>query len=222
MSYTKRRDGSTGYRVYIEDLAGLLGLIEMDTEVHPWGATIDDIEHPDTLVLDLDPDPNIELAFVVEAALKLRDLFEENDLPTWPQLTGGKGIHVVVPIERSLTWEAGRAFIRSVAEKLAATAPSRYTLSSSLALRPGRIYLDYARNGLGATAVGCYSPRAREGFPVAMPVTWKEIERGLRPSSFTIAPSSRSLRTRSADSGRWRRRSARPTPATSTKTSPLI
>jgi bifunctional non-homologous end joining protein LigD len=151
MTYTKRRDGSTGYRVWIEDLAGLVGLVDMGAvELHPWGSTIDHIEHSDTLVFDLDPDPNIEWKFVVETALKLRDLFDEEGLPTWPKLTGGKGVHVVVPVEPTSTWEQGRVYIRAIAERLAATAPNRYTLSSSLALRPGRIYLDYARNGLGA------------------------------------------------------------------------
>jgi len=160
MDYRKRRDGSTGYRVWIEDFAGLRGLVEMGAvELHPWGATIDDITHPDTLVLDLDPDPNIEWEFVIETAVKLRDIFEAEGLSAWPKLTGGKGIHVVASIEPTLSWEQGRAYIRSIAERLAATAPERYTLSSSLALRPGRIYLDYARNGLGATAIGCYSPR---------------------------------------------------------------
>ena len=139
------------------------------------------------LVLDLDPDPKIEWKFVVETALKLRDLLEEEGLPTWPKLTGGKGVHVVVPVEPTLSWEEGRAYIRAIAERLAATTPTRYTLASSLALRPGRIYLDYARNGLGATAVGCYSPRARPGFPVALPVTWEDLERGVRSSAFTLA-----------------------------------
>lgn len=188
MSYQKRRDGSTGHRVWIEDLAGLLGLVKMGVvELHPWGSAVEDINHPDTLVLDLDPDPKLDWQFVVETALKLRDIFEGQELPTWPKLTGGKGIHVVVPIEPTLTWEEGRAFIRSIAQRLAINAPRRYTLSSSLAERPGRIFLDYARNGLGATAVGCYSPRARPGSPVAMPVTWRDIERGIRPNNFTLS-----------------------------------
>src|SRR5205085_8512546 len=92
IAYKKRRDDSTGYRVWIEDLTGLLGLVEMGAvELHPWGSTIDDIEHPDTLVLDLDPDPDLEWDFVVETALKLREVFDEERLPTWPKLTGGKG-----------------------------------------------------------------------------------------------------------------------------------
>jgi DNA ligase D len=209
MTYKKRRDGSTGYRVWIDDPAGLLGLVEMGVvEVHPWGTTMDDIEHPDMLVLDLDPDPNLESDFVVETALKLRDIFEENDLATWPKLTGGKGIHVVAPIEPRLTWEEGRAFIRSIAERLAATAPKRYTLSSPLTQRPGRIYLDYARNGLGATAVGCYSPRARPGVPVAMPVTWNDIERRMRPNSFSLARNQAVAMKPSIDRRQTRARSA--------------
>jgi bifunctional non-homologous end joining protein LigD len=187
MTYRKRNKGEIGYRVWIEDLAGLLGLVEMGAvELHPWGSAIDDIDHPDTLVLDLDPDPNIKWGFVTETALRLRDIFEEKGLPTWPKLSGGKGIHVVAPVEPTLTWEEGRAFVRSIAERLAATAPDRYTVLSSLAQRPGRIFLDYTRNGLGATYVGWYSPRPRRGFPVAMPVTWDDIERGMRPDAFRL------------------------------------
>jgi bifunctional non-homologous end joining protein LigD len=93
MTYKKRRDDSTGHRVWIEDLAGLLGLVEMGAvELHPWGSTIDDIEHPDTLVLDLDPDPNIQWDFVAETALTLRNIFDDRGVSTWPKLTGGKGV----------------------------------------------------------------------------------------------------------------------------------
>ena len=87
MSYEKRRDGSTGYRVWIEDLDGLLGLVEMGAvELHPWGSMVDDIEHPDMLVLDLDPDPNVEWEFVVETALKMRDMSDDEGLSTWPRV----------------------------------------------------------------------------------------------------------------------------------------
>ena len=210
MSYAKRRNGETGYRVWIEDLAGLLGLVEMGAiELHPWGSTIDDIEHPDTLALDLDPAPDVEWAFVVETALMLRDLFEKDGLPPWPKLTGQKGIHVVVPIEPTLTFEEGRAYIRSIADRLVATAPDRYTTSSSLAQRPGRIFLDFTRNGLGATYVGCYSPRAKPGFPIAMPVTWHDIERGMRPNNFTLSAGKGPVVTGSSARGRHRRRAGK-------------
>ena len=103
-----------------------------------------------------------------------------------PKLTGGKGIHVSVQIEPELTWEHGRAFIKRIADEFAAKNPTRYTTNASLKERPGRIYLDYLRNGLGATAVGCYSPRARAGAPIAMPVSWRDIESGMRSNAFTL------------------------------------
>src|SRR5947207_11133137 len=106
-------------------ISGLLGLVEMGAvELHPWGSMIDNIEHPDMLVLDLDPDPNLEWEFVVETAVKLREIFDEEGLPTWPKLTGGKGVHVVVPVEPALTWEECRAYIRAIAQRLAATSPN--------------------------------------------------------------------------------------------------
>jgi bifunctional non-homologous end joining protein LigD len=189
----------------VDSLEGLLGLVEIGVvEVHPWNAAVDDIEHPDRLVFDLDPGEGIAWQFVIETALGLRDLLDSEGLPSWPKLTGGKGLHLMVPIERGLTHDQAHAYARNIAERLATTQPDRLVTSASLAKRPGRLFLDYLRNGRGTTAVGAYSPRVRAGFPVAMPVTWREVEEGIFPDAFTLesppklAGSSRPRRARRA------------------------
>jgi bifunctional non-homologous end joining protein LigD len=183
----QKRKGGTGTRLWVEDLDGLLGLVEIGAvEIHPWGATIEDIEHPDTLVFDLDPGEGVGWAFVVETAFRLRDLFAAEGLECWPKTTGGKGLHVMVPIEPEMDWDRAHAYTRGIAERLAAVAPDRYVTSAALESRKGRLFIDYMRNGCGTTAVGPFSPRARAGFPIAAPVTWREIEHGLRSDAFNI------------------------------------
>ena len=183
----EKRKGGTGTRLWVEDLAGLLGLVEIGAvEIHPWGARVEDIEHPDTLVFDLDPGEGVDWGFVVETAIRLRDLVAAEGLDCWPKVTGGKGLHVMVPIEPKMDWDRAHAYARGIAWRFAATAPDRYVTSAALASRPGRLFIDYLRNGRGTTAVGAYSPRARPGFPVAARVTWHQIEHGLRSDAFSI------------------------------------
>ncbi|TPO13719.1 DNA ligase D [Mesorhizobium sp. B1-1-5] len=184
----QKREGGEGVRVWVDDLDGLLGLVEMDAvELHPWNATIDDIEHPDQLVLDLDPGEGVAWETVIEAALSLRDIFEAAGLESWPKVTGGKGIHLTAPLPPNMTHDNSRKMARSIAQCLVDADPERYLLSADPAARAGRIFLDYLRNGRGNTAVGAFSPRARLGFPIAHPVTWKQVEAGVRPQAFTLA-----------------------------------
>lgn len=183
----EKRKGGSGTRLWVEDLAGLLGLVEIGVvEIHPWGSTIEDIEHPDTLIFDLDPGEGVEWGFVIETALRLRDLLAVEGLDCWPKTTGGKGLHVMVPVEPEMDWDRAHAYARDLAERLAATAPHLYFTSANLAARPGRLFIDYLRNGRGTTAVGAYSPRARPGFPIAAPITWRDIEHGLRSDAFSL------------------------------------
>jgi bifunctional non-homologous end joining protein LigD len=164
-------------------------------EIHPWGATVDDIEHPDTLVFDLDPGEGVEWDFVVTTAFRLRDALAAEGHDCWPKTTGGKGLHVMVPIKAGMAWDAAHAYTRQIAERLAATAPDRYVTSATVA-RAGKLFIDFLRNGRGTTAIGAYSPRARPGFPVAAPVTWRDIERGMRSDAFSLRklPRSRAAR----------------------------
>jgi bifunctional non-homologous end joining protein LigD len=183
----EKREGGEGVRVWVDSLAGFLGLVEMDVvEVHPWAATVDDIEHADLLVFDLDPGDGVQWDFVIESASRMRELLEREGFKPWPKLTGGKGLHLMAPLSRKLTHDDAHNFARRLAQRLASTDPDRYITSASLARRPGRLFIDYLRNGRGTTAVGAYSPRVREGFPIAAPVTWKQVERGIRPDTFTL------------------------------------
>lgn len=183
----EKRKGGAGTRLWVEDLVGILGLVEIGAvEIHPWGVRVDDVEHPDTLVFDLDPGEGVEWGFVVETGLRLRDLLAAEGQDCWPKTTGGKGLHVMVPIEPEMDWDRAHAYTRGISERLAATAPDRYVTTAALDARPGRLFIDYLRNGRGTTAVGAYSPRACPGFPVAAPVTWRAIERGLRSDAFSI------------------------------------
>jgi bifunctional non-homologous end joining protein LigD len=183
----EKREGGEGTRLWVDSLDGLLGLLEIGVvELHPWNSTVDDIEHPDQLVFDLDPGDGVEWPLVIETALALRDLLIQHDLPSWPKVTGGKGLHLMVPLERSLTHDEAHAFAKEVAAEMASTGPDRLVTSAALSKRPGRLFIDYLRNGRGTTAVGSFSPRVRSGFPVAHAVTWEQVESGTRPDAFTL------------------------------------
>jgi bifunctional non-homologous end joining protein LigD len=183
-----KADGTMGTRLWVDNLAGLLGLVALDVvELHPWGATVDDIEHPDRLIFDLDPDDGVPWNAISTAAMKLRDHLASKGLPSWPKTTGGKGLHVVVPVSPDMDWSAARAFTKSVAHEFESRDPQRYTAKSGAnARRGGRIFIDWLRNGRGQTALGAMSPRARAGGRVSMPVTWAELE-SANPEGFTLA-----------------------------------
>jgi bifunctional non-homologous end joining protein LigD len=182
-----KREGGEGIRLWVDDLDGLLGLVEMGVvEVHPWGAKVDDIERPDVLVFDLDPGEGIDWEFVTHTAFALRDMLADEGLKAWPKLTGGKGLHLMVPIERSMLWDEAHRYSKQLAQKFADRDRARYTLSAALAARPGHLFIDYLRNGRGTTAIGAYSPRARPRFPIAAPVLWDQVERQIRPDTFTM------------------------------------
>src|SRR5438874_2126721 len=183
----QKREGGEGVRVWVDDIEGLIGLVAMDAiELHPWAATVDDIERADRLVCDLDPGPGVAWEFLVETAFDLKRILDDEGYDSWPKLTGGKGLHIMAPLERRVSHDKARVYCRSIVQRLAAAKPDAYTTSAVPDRRNNRIFLDYLRNGRGTTAVGAYSPRARQGFPVAAPVTWKDIERGVRPDAYTL------------------------------------
>jgi bifunctional non-homologous end joining protein LigD len=198
----EKRGGGTGTRLWVDDLEGLLGLVSIGAvELHAWNSTVDHLEHPDVLVFDLDPGPGIEWEFVTDTAALLRDLLQSEGLESWPKLTGGKGVHIMVPLDRRMTHDEAHRYSRTLAERLAATAPNRYTTTAASAERERRLFLDYLRNGRGTTAVATYSPRARPGFPIAAPTSWKALEAGIAPDAFTLAQPFR-LRRRQASAKR--------------------
>jgi bifunctional non-homologous end joining protein LigD len=163
----RKRGGGEGTRLGVDDLDGLLGLVEIGViEVHPWNATIDDIEHADRVVFDLDPGAGLTWDFVIESASALRQMLRKEGQSCWPKPTGGKGLHVVVPLERQqkLSHDEAPAYSMQLAERLANTNPQRCTTSAAMADRRGRLFIDFLRKGRGTTAVGPYSPRARTRF----------------------------------------------------------
>jgi len=172
----------------VQDVAGLLSLVHMNTlEIHVWGSRADNVERPDRLVLDLDPDEGLPWKRVVESARQLREFFADLGLVTFLKTTGGKGLHVVVPIDRRTDWDEAKRFCAEVAGAVALADPDRYTTNMSKAARGGKIYLDYLRNGRGATWIAAYSTRAKEGCPVSTPISWDELAHVRSASQFTLA-----------------------------------
>src|SRR5690348_9442 len=180
--------------LYIKDTAGLIALVQMGVlEIHPWGARIDRPDRPDRIVFDLDPGPGLDFAAVTAAALEVRARLEGLGLAAFAKTTGGKGMHVVVPIARRHTWQAVKAFAKATAAAMAADAPERYLTRIARAERTGRIFIDYLRNDPTSTAVAPYSTRARAGAPVAMPLAWDEVTPKLDPTGFTLAQARRRI-----------------------------
>jgi len=185
----EKREGGTGTRLWVDDLAGLLGLVEMGVvELHTWNSTVDDLEHPDVMVFDLDPGPGVGTSLVIETAMALRELLNKEGFDSWPKLTGGKGVHVMAPlVTRKMSHDETHRYSRSLAEQVSRRQPNRLTTSAALPARDGRLFIDYLRNGRGTTAVATYSPRARRGCPIAAPTSWQALERGIRPDAYTLA-----------------------------------
>ncbi len=185
---------------YIEDLPGLIALVQMGVlEIHPWGSRVDKLEMPDRVTMDLDPDEGLPWQRVTEAAIDVRDALAGIGLKSFAKTTGGKGLHVVVPLTPKLNWDQVKAFAKWIADSFVAQRPEAFTANMAKRARHGRIYIDYLRNGRGATAVGAYIPRARPGAPVSTPVSWEEVERGVKPDEFTVETVPQRLTTLAAD-----------------------
>lgn len=171
----------------VRDVEGLLGLVQMGAlEIHTWGCRADSLEFPDQLVFDLDPDEGLAWPRVAEAAHALRERLHGKGLTAFLKWTGGKGLHLVTPIEPSTPWDAAKAFSKRIADELVKAEPARYIATMTKQKRKGKIFIDYFRNGPGATSVCVYSTRARPGAPVALPLAWEELERRLKPGAFTV------------------------------------
>lgn len=195
-----REKHKTEYYLAVADLSGLLSLVQMSIlEIHPWGSRVDDIERPDRIIFDLDPDPAVGWAEVVRAARELRDRLQELRLVSFVKTTGGKGLHVVVPLLRRHEWPEVKAFTKAVADQIVADSPDRYIATLSKAARKGRIFVDYLRNDRGATAVAPYSTRAREGALVATPLSWNELSATTKPADFNVNSIPHRLASRSSD-----------------------
>ncbi len=173
--------------IAVENLRGLVGLVQLGVlEFHPWGCREDDVEHPDRLIIDLDPGPGVEWGEVVEGARLVRGRLADLGLESFVKTTGGKGLHVVFPVQRRAGWEDAKALTRAVAEGIVRENTGKYLAVMTKAKRNGKIFVDYLRNGRGATAIGPYSTRAREGATVATPLSWEELGEGTTGGRYTV------------------------------------
>ncbi len=172
----------------IKDAKGLITLVQWGViELHPWGCKADKPDVPDKIIFDLDPDPEVSWSQVLKGVAEVRDRMSEFGLKSFLKTTGGKGLHVVVPLTRQYTWPTIKAFARAIAQSMEHDAPDRYIANMSKEKRKGRIFVDYLRNELTATAVAPYAVRARPGATVATPLDWSELKPSLDPRAFTIA-----------------------------------
>jgi bifunctional non-homologous end joining protein LigD len=175
--------GETETYFYIENTSGIIAEAQMGTlEFHTWGSRIEELEKPDMMVFDLDPDEGLELSKVRQGVQDIKNILAELSLNSYLKTSGGKGYHVVVPLEPSVDWNSFNDFARNVVVVMEHKWPDRYTSNVRKAKRSGKIFIDWIRNGRGATSIAPYSLRARKGAKVSMPIEWEELD--------TVAPDS--------------------------------
>jgi bifunctional non-homologous end joining protein LigD len=195
------RDGDgEAETLVIHDLRGLITLVQANVlEIHPWGARLEDTEHPDTLIFDLDPGEGVDWGAVIEGARNIRRRLNAVGLESHVKTSGGKGLHVVSHLVPSIGWDELKSFAHDIALAMEQDEPSKYLSSMAKNARGGKIFVDYLRNGRGATAVASYSTRARPGAPISTPVRWEELGPALTPARFTVANIGRRLAALKSD-----------------------
>ena len=172
---------------YIENTTGLISEAQMGTlEFHIWGSRVEALEKPDMMVFDLDPDEGMDLATVRQGVRDLKGVLDELSLTSYLKTSGGKGYHVVVPLTPAASWDAFHDFARRVAEVMEQKWPDHYTSNVRKANRKNKIFIDWIRNGRGATSIAPYSIRARKGARVSMPISWSELD-AVAPDGVSMA-----------------------------------
>jgi bifunctional non-homologous end joining protein LigD len=193
-----------GEYLIADDIAGVIGLVQMGVlEIHTWNSTFDDVERPNRLVIDLDPGEEVTWPEVIAAARAVRAALEALDLESWVKTTGGRGLHVVAPLQPGADWSACLEFSRGLSEALERSHPDRYTTEFAKAGRKRKILIDYLRNNRTNTSIAAYSTRARDGVPVSVPIKWEELRSSLEPRSFTAITVPRRLERLAEDP--WKR-----------------
>ena len=191
----EQKNGRTEEYLYVTDAEAIAACARVQTvEFHGWGSRAGMVESPDRMVIDLDPGEGVGFEQVKDAAIQLRRSFGAIDLQSFALLTGGKGIHVVLPMKPEAQWAEFRIFAKAFCTALADADPQRFTVALRKEQRRGRIFLDYLRNQRTATAVLPYSARARDGAPVAAPIAWEELGSVNKPDAFSIADAAELLR----------------------------
>ncbi|WP_427926010.1 DNA ligase D [Xanthomonas campestris] len=196
----KEETGSNAYYLVVEDAPGLLELVQFNAlEFHPWGSHAARPDMADRVVFDLDPGPDVPFAEVKRAATDIRKLLAQLELESFLRVSGGKGLHVVVPLNPGCDWELTKRFAKGFADALAQSKPDRFVATATKRFRNKRIFIDYLRNGRGATAVASYSLRGRPGAPVALPLPWSDLPKLHRADAFTLRDVPDKLRRRRKD-----------------------
>jgi bifunctional non-homologous end joining protein LigD len=173
--------------IYIDDLQGLIALVQAGAlELHTWGSQVDQLEFPDRMVFDLDPAEGLPWPKVIQAAKTLRNKLKELKLESFLKTTGGKGLHLVVPLSPLYPWETVKAFSKLIVDSMMEDEPRLYVTKMTKNLRTNKIFLDYLRNSRGSTFIAPYSTRAREGATVATPLDWNELDSKIRSDTFTV------------------------------------
>jgi bifunctional non-homologous end joining protein LigD len=191
--------------LYIRGPCGLLELVQMNViEFHPWGTRYDRMDYPDKAIFDLDPDTAVPFEAVKLAALDLRQRLENLGLQSFLRVTGGKGLHVIVPLAEKDTWDEVKEWTRSVAEQMASDVPDAYVSTMTKAKRAGKIFVDFFRNDYTATAVGDFSVRARPGAPVSVPLEWNELKKLEAGNSFSIPAVLKRIRRQTPSDERYK------------------
>ena len=193
----------------VTSIGSVVGLVQMGViELHAWGSTTKDLDRPDRMIFDLDPDTTVPWREVMAAAHAMRQRLEDLGLESFVKTTGGKGLHLVVPLARRHDWDEVKPFSRAVAEAAAAEDPRHFTAKMAKRERTRRIYIDWLRNGEGATAIAPYSVRARKGAPVATPLHWDEVGGRMKPTQFHAGNVARRMHGLHSDPWKAMRRTA--------------
>ncbi|CAN7165527.1 DNA ligase D [Pseudoxanthomonas sp. LjRoot168] len=196
----KEESGANADYLVVEDLPGLMELVQFNAlEFHPWGSHANEPDRADRVVFDLDPGEGVPFSEIKKAATDIRKLLEQLELESFLRVSGGKGLHVVVPLNPGCDWDLTKRFAHGFADALARSEPDRFLSTATKSKRNKRIFVDYLRNGRGATAVASYSMRGRAGAPVAMPLAWSELSKLTKANAFTIKDVPAKLKRRRKD-----------------------
>ena len=202
VGHVRLREESGKWADYLcpNDASSVIGLVQFGTiEFHPWAARADSLDEPDYLVFDLDPGQGVSWRDIVDAARQVKRRLGDVDLESFVRTTGGKGLHVVLPLHATCTWDDARRFVQGFARTLASEQQDRFIAKAAMDERGGRIFIDYLRNSRGATSVASYSLRARPGAMVATPLRWPDLGKCKGPGDFTMETVPRRLARLRAD-----------------------